>query len=77
MGWGGNFRGPNNQKAVKCHELARKSKKISKPGGGGWGGILGGQKIKSPGSVMNCPEKKMLNPGGGWGGVEVLGVKIL
>ena len=36
---------------------------------GGWGGVevLGGQKIKSPGSVMNCPEnkKKKLNPGGG------------
>ena len=26
---------------------------------------------------MNCPEKKKLNPGGWWGGVEVLGVKIL
>ena len=24
--------------------------------------VLGGQKIKSPGNVMNCPEKK---PGGG------------
>ena len=27
---------------------------------GGWGGVevLGGQKIKSPGSVMNCPENQ-------------------
>ena len=40
--------------------------KIQNPVGGGWGGVevLGGPKIKSPGSVMNCPEnpKKMLNP---------------
>ena len=51
-------------------------KKIKSPGRGV--GVLGGQKIKSPGSVMNCPEnQKKLNPGGGWGGVEVLGVKIL
>ena len=38
------------------------------------GGFLGGQKIKSPGNVMNCPEnqKKIQNPVGGggvgWGG---------
>ena len=28
------------------------------PQGGGGVGILGGQKIKSPGNVMNCPEKQ-------------------
>ena len=36
------------------------------------GGFLGGQKIKSPGNVMNCPEKPHKNSkpggGGGWGG---------
>ena len=51
--------------------------KIQNPVGGAVE-VLGGQKIKSPGSVMNCPEinKKMLNPGEVWGGVEVLGVNI-
>ena len=46
---------------------------------GGVGGFLGGQKMKSPGNVMNCPEnpKKKSKRGGGWGGVEVLGVNIL
>ena len=53
------FRGSKNQKTGKCHELPRKSTKKSKPGGG-WGGVevLGGHKIKSPGSVMNCPENQ-------------------
>ena len=45
------------------------------------GGILGGK--KSPGNVMNCPEKqyRQFNPhptggGGGYGWVEVLGSKL-
>ena len=34
-------------------------KKIDLPTqGGGRSGILGGQKIKSPGNVMNCPENQ-------------------
>ena len=39
--------------------------------GVGWGGNFRGQKIKSPGNVMNCPENpKNSKPGGGvgWGG---------
>ena len=33
--------------------------KIKKRGGGvGWGGSFRGKKIKSPGSVMNCPENQ-------------------
>ena len=58
-------------------------KKIDLPtqGGGVEVGILGGQKIKSPGNVMNCPENQSIwfypshpggVPGGGWG----LGVNI-
>ena len=55
-------------------------KKIDLPtqGGGVEVGILGGQKIKSPGNVMNCPENQYnlflpIPPGGefqggGWGG---------
>ena len=40
--------------------------------GVGWGGHFRGQKIKSPGNVMNCPENpKNKNPVGG--GVDVLG----
>ena len=33
---------------------------IKNPGGGGGGGVevLGGQKIKSPWNVMNCPENQ-------------------
>ena len=55
-------------------------KKIDLPtqGGGVEVGILGGQKIKSPGNVMNCPENQSIcfypsHPGGvpvgggGWG----------
>ena len=43
-------------------------------------GILGGQKIKSPGNVMNCPENQYIcfypsHPGGVPGGGG-LGVKI-
>ena len=54
-GWGSTF-----QKSGKFHELSRKSiKKIPPPPPpkGVAGGILGGQKIKSPGNVMNCREK--------------------
>ena len=47
-------------------------KKIDLPtqGGGVEVGILGGQKIKSPGNVMNCPENQYnlflpIPPGGG------------
>ena len=47
-------------------------KKIDLPtqGGGVEMGILGGQKIKSPGNVMNCPENQQnlflpIPPGGG------------
>ena len=40
--------------------------------GVGWGGNFRGQKIKSPGNVMNCPEKKLnffkTPVGVGWGG---------
>ena len=46
-------------------------KKIDLPtqGGGVEVGILGGQKIKSPGNVMNCPENQYIcfypsHPGG-------------
>ena len=50
-------------------------KKIDLPtqGGGVEMGILGGQQIKSPGNVMNCPENQYnlflpIPPGGGSGG---------
>ena len=50
-------------------------KKIDLPtqGGGVEMGILGGQKIKSPGNVMNCPENQLFffthpTPGGFGGG---------
>ena len=74
----GGFRGSKNQKSGKCHELPRKSiKQLLKknPVGVGWGGNFSGQKIKSPGNVMNCPEnpQKFKTRWGGWGGVEVLG----
>ena len=40
--------------------------------------VLGGQKIKSPGSVMNCPEnQKKVKPRWGLGGVEVLGNQLI
>ena len=39
----------------------------------GSGGSFRGPKIKSPGNVMNCPEKKKCKTRWGWGGVEVLG----
>ena len=55
-GWGLKF-----QKSGKFHELSRKSikKKITPPPPKGVAvGILGGQKIKSPGNVMNCPENQ-------------------
>ena len=53
-GWGSKI-----QKSGKFHELLRKSiKKIYPPPPKGVAvGILGGQKIKSPGNVMNCREK--------------------
>ena len=47
-------------------------KKIDLPtqGGGVEVGILGGQKIKSPGNVMNCPENQynLFLPIPPWGG---------
>ena len=55
-GWGSTFK-----KSGKFHELSRKSiKKISPPPPptGVAVGILGGQKIKRPGNVMNCPENQ-------------------
>ena len=53
-GWGSKF-----QKSGKFHELSRKSiKKIYPPPKGVAVGILGGQKIKSPGNFMNCPENQ-------------------
>ena len=74
-GWGSTF-----QKSGKFHELSRKSIKKSypPPPKGVAVGILGGQKIKSPGNVMNCPENQYnlflpIPPwgggfqGGGWG----------
>ena len=58
-------------------------KKLTSPpkGGGVEVGILGGQKIKSPGNVMNCPENQSIcfypsHPGGFQGGGGGLGVKI-
>ena len=66
-GWGLKF-----QKSGKFHELSRKSiQKIYPPPPKGVAvGILGGQKIKSPGNVMNCPENQYnlflpIPPGGG------------
>ena len=67
-GWGLKF-----QKSGKFHELSRKSinKKLPPPPPKGVAvGILGGQKIKSPGNVMNCPENQYnlflpIPPGGG------------
>ena len=50
----GNFRGSKFQKSGKFHELPRKSINIFLPPPVG---ILGGQKIKSPGNVMNGREK--------------------
>ena len=66
-GWGSTF-----QKSGKFHELSRKSiKKITPPPPKGVEvGILGGQKIKSPGNVMNCPENQynLFLPIPPWGG---------
>ena len=39
--------------------------------------VLGGQKIKSPGNVMNCPENKTIKKKNRWEGVEVLGGKTI
>ena len=63
--WGGGFQegglGSKFQKFGKFHELLRKSITIflppPPPPKGVAVGILGGQKIKSPGNVMNCREK--------------------
>ena len=54
-GGGGGVGGSTFQKSGKFHELPRKSINIflTPPPVG----ILGGQKIKSPGNVMNCREK--------------------
>ena len=55
---GGGIWGSKFQKSGKFHELSRKSIKQSPPPPKGVAvGILGGQKIKSPGNVMNCREK--------------------
>ena len=73
-GWGSKF-----QKSGKFHELSRKSiKNLPPPPPKGVAvGILGDQKIKSPGNVMNCPENQYNLflpippwgvPGGGVGG---------
>ena len=52
-GWVSTF-----QKSGKFPELPRKSIHFfTHPHQGVAVGILGGQKIKSPGNVMNCPEK--------------------
>ena len=54
-GWWSTFK-----KSGKFHELSRKSIKKSPPPPptGVAVGILGGQKIKRPGNVMNCPENQ-------------------
>ena len=78
-GWGLKF-----QKSGKFHELSRKSIKKNyppPPTKGGRSGNLGGQKIKSPGNVMNCPENQYnlflpIPPGGGVPGGGVGGVNI-
>ena len=54
-GGSGGGLGSTFQKSGKFHELSRKS--ITPPPKGVAVGILGGQKIKSPGNVMNCREK--------------------
>ena len=81
-GWGLKF-----QKSGKFHELSRKSIKTfftPPPPKGVAVGILGGQKIKSPGNVMNCPENQYnlfspIPPGGGFqggvGGVNISKVR--
>ena len=79
-GWGLKFK-----KSGKFHELSRKSikKNLPPPPKGVAVGILGGQKIKSPGNVMNYPENQYnlflpIPPGGGgeFQGGGVGGVKI-
>ena len=81
MGWGGHFRGPKIKSPGNVIKLPRKSKKNSKPGGGGgWGGSFRGSKNQKSWKCHELPrksKKKMLNPGGRWGGVDVLGVNIL
>ena len=72
-GWGSKF-----QKSGKFHELSRKSIKKFTPPKGVAVGILGGQKIKSPGNVMNCPENQynLFLPIPPWGGVPGGGSKF-
>ena len=79
------------KKSGKFHELSRKSIKKNYPPPPPKGvevGILGGQKIKSPGNVMNCPENQYNLflpippggggvPGGGVGGVKISKVRSI
>ena len=55
---------------MNCRENRLKKKITPPPPKGVAVGILGGQKIKSPGNVMNCPENQYnlflpIPPGGG------------
>ena len=69
---------------MNCRENRLKKKNYPPPPKGVAVGILGGQQIKSPGNVMNCPENQYnlflpIPPGGGGssrGGGLGGGVKI-
>ena len=58
-----------SEKGLRCTNPCKSGdgsylKKLTSPpkGGGVEVGILGGQKIKSPGNVMNCPEIQFVLP---------------